>query len=61
MVKFVIKLNMYDLLQVLIVERPRVQNPYKGMTDRHENTYHKTFDTSEIVSKGSFVFFIIAI
>ena len=52
---------MYDLLQVLIVERPRVKNPCKGMTDRHEHTYHKTFDTSEIVSKGSFVFFMIAI
>ena len=61
MVKFIIKLNMYDLLQVLIVDRPRVQNPYKGMTDKHGNTYHKSFATSEIVSKGSFVFFIIAI
>ena len=61
MIKFIIKLNMYDLLQVLIVERPRVKNPCKGMTDRHEHTYHKTFDTSEIVSKGSFVFFMIAI
>ena len=52
---------MYDLLQVSIVERPRVPNPYNGMTDKHDNTYHKSFDTSEIVSKGSFVFFIIAI
>ena len=46
---------MYDLLQVLIVERPRVQNPYKGMTDKIEKTYHKSYDTSEIVSKGSFI------
>ena len=61
MVKLIIKLHMYDLLQVLIVERPLVQNPYKGMTDTQETTYHKLFDTSEIVSKGSFVFFIIAI
>ena len=55
MVQFIIKSNMCDLLQVLIVERPRVQNTYKGMTDRHENTYHKSFDTSEIVSKGSLI------
>ena len=52
---------MYCLLQEFLVEPPRVQNPYKGMTDKIEKTYHLSYDTAAIVAKGSFVFFTIAI
>ena len=52
---------MYCLLQVFLVEPPRVQNPYKGMTDKIEKTYHLSYETAAIVAKGSFVFFTIAI